>query len=335
MAKEYTEEELYEMSDDELESAVKALRTESFEDNEDNNDNIPNQGDKDGLQEEKEEDLDSIKESEPSSKSDTQEEEDSSVTEEEPTSQRYKVKANGMEYDFDVDELLKLAPKALDYTKKTQYIAPYRKVISAMEDNGISQEDINLFIDMKKGDKNAIAKFLDTTQIDSFDLPSKEEINYTPNNYTKELAPVDELLNSIGSERVYTKTSNAIKSFDKASIDMLNNTPEYLQGLQEDIDSGIYDAVMPNAHKMAVLDNFRKPMLAYYAEAGQEYYESLAKQAQSEAESKKMRETTRKSNRQKAGIPSNVGETVKSDINSYMDISDEEFWKWRKSIDNK
>ena len=66
----------------------------------------------------------------------------------------YKIKANGLEYDFTIDEMQMLASKGMDYTKKMQVIAPYRKTIDAIQENGITQDDINLFIVIKKKIKN-------------------------------------------------------------------------------------------------------------------------------------------------------------------------------------
>ena len=74
----------------------------------------------------------------------------------------HKFKANGKEYSFTPEEMMEQFPKifgqAMDYTKKTQALKPWRKTIDAIESARLGHDDINLMIDVFKGDKNAIAE---------------------------------------------------------------------------------------------------------------------------------------------------------------------------------
>ena len=78
----------------------------------------------------------------------------------EATIRTHRVKADGDEFEFTDEELIALAPKAMNYTKKMQEIAPYRKRISAMKDNNITEDDFNLMMDVFKGNKDAISIIL-------------------------------------------------------------------------------------------------------------------------------------------------------------------------------
>lgn len=329
MPKDYTEEELFDLSNEELESAVKELRKEDI---------TTDEGDDNGeVQEQEEEEV-----TKQSNDSTEDSEVEQATTENEPIEEdsnkptTYKVKANGQEYDFSIDEMLKLVPKALDYTKKTQYIAPYRKTISAMEENGISQDDINLLIDMKKGNKDAIAKFLQSSEIDTFDLPEKDDINYTPQDYgiDNNQAELEEVITTLRQDQDgFTKVNEALSKFDDTSKGMLYSQPQLLLGLDDDIKSGLYDKIMPEVNKVAALDGFNKPILEYYAMVGQRVIQQEQIKAANEAKLKQQKEQTYKDNKKKASIPSTISAEVQKDIQNASDINTDDFWKWRKSIE--
>ena len=62
-----------------------------------------------------------------------------------------KYTADGKEYEFTEDEIFDqfgtVFGKAMNYTQKMQKIAPYRKMISAMEEEGITESQFNTAID--------------------------------------------------------------------------------------------------------------------------------------------------------------------------------------------
>ena len=71
-----------------------------------------------------------------------------------------KFKANGQDFEFSDEEILDqfetVFGKAMDYTQKMQKIAPYRKMISALEQEGVTHDALNLALDALKGDKGAM-----------------------------------------------------------------------------------------------------------------------------------------------------------------------------------
>lgn len=334
MSKEYSEDELFNLSDEELEAEIKALNSEESDEttqdtqsNEEEKETTNNQGETDnGLQETKEE------------ITTTETKED--VEEKEPVvdTGSYKVKANGQEYDLTLEELKLLAPKALDYTKKTQAIAPYRRMIGALENNGISQDDINLLIDMKKGNKEAISSFIKSMNVDPLDLP--EESDYNPVDYgsdnmlRNELNEVYSEINS--NEELKTKFSSSLNSFDDTSKQFISSNPEAIKGLQIDIQSGMYDKIFPIASKMCALDGYKKPMLDYYIYAGQQFLKQEQEKAVREQEQKKKKEEDVKANKKLAGIPSSSsGGSSSKAINSYADIPYDDFIQWCKEVESK
>jgi lipopolysaccharide export system protein LptC len=97
--------------------------------------------------------------------------------------QKHKFKANGREYEFSDEEVREQFPKifgqAMDYTKKMQALKPWRQSIDALESNGLSHEDVNLMIDVLKGDKDAVAAVLKRTGVDALEL-DVEQSRYVP-----------------------------------------------------------------------------------------------------------------------------------------------------------
>ncbi|WAK44645.1 tape measure protein [Alteromonas phage vB_AmeP_PT11-V19] len=196
-----------------------------------------------------------------------------------------KFKAAGQEYEFTVAEILEqfgtVLGKSVDYTQKTKAIAPYRKMISAIEEEGVTQEQLNVAIDALKGDKGAIKQLMETHGIDGYDLNS-EESPYTPKEYGKDesLLQIEDVVKKISVDPEYQQTQTVVGSlWDKESQGEIANNPVMLEGLHNDIKEGIYSKVAPIAAKMRVLDGNTKSDLEYYKLAGQEYAKSLQSSA--------------------------------------------------------
>ena len=83
----------------------------------------------------------------------------------------HKFKANGKEYEITEDEMRQQFPKifgqAMNYTQKMQSLSPWRKTIDAMEQAKIKHEDVNLLIDVLKGDKAALASVIKKVGVDT------------------------------------------------------------------------------------------------------------------------------------------------------------------------
>ena len=377
------EEALYNMSDEELEAAVKAAKAGEVEIDEPEDLDTEEVEEVDGEEEEIEEEEELEQPDEEDSDEDEEGEETEDETEEEsddpdgdeedePTEestedrepevikpQTYKVKANGTEFEFSVDELTQLAPKAMDYTRKMQEIAPWRKTISALKDNELSHNDVNLMIDALSGDKDAVATLIKKSGVDALELDTEQEVKYTPKEYGRseqELA-IEDVVGAISKDPEYKITQHVVDSqWDAKSRSTLANKPEYIEGLHADIKSGVFDQVSPMAMKMKVLDGGRKSDIDYYIEAGRQYYAGKqateAAQAQQAQESKaveekllaekeavdgvKQRQEKQKvvrssAKKRKAAAPTKKA-AGKKDVVDYLDESEEAFEDWYKKL---
>ena len=206
-----------------------------------------------------------------------------------PTQEILKVKANGQDYEFTLDEMKSqfgsIFAKAQDYTKKTQALKEYRKTIDIVQNAGLSDNDLNLFADVLKGDKDAIAAVLKRTGVDALDL-DVENVNYAPKNYGRndtELA-IKDIVDDISADKEYVITHNILeKQWDSKSREKFIEDPNMIKGLHIDVKSGLYDKLNPIMQKLKIYDGATRSDLDYYFMAHKQFIDSQ-RDASSKAE---------------------------------------------------
>ena len=276
-----------------------------------------------------EEDTEEVEESEDEPEAEEVEPEEKTV---ESTS--HKVKANGTEYDFTTDELKALAPKAMDYTKKMQEIAPWRKTISALKEQGLGESDVNLMIDVLKGDKAAIEEVLKRTKVDPLDLDAESKEAYVPNTYGKDetYLAIEDVINQIKGDAEYATTAKVVDDvWDSRSRQTMAQNPDMIMGLHQDIKNGVYSKVAPLAEKMKALDGGRLSDLDYYIEAGNKFYANTQNTEVKEVARDNTRQTEIKemASKRKAASPTK-STSGKRDVIDYLDDNDEDYDSWYK-----
>ena len=269
-------------------------------------------------------------------------------------------KANGREFKFTQDEMMAQFPKifgqAMDYTKKTQAMKPWRKTIDAIEQAKLGHEDINLMIDVMKGNKEAIAEVLKRTGVDSLEIDT-ENSKYTPNDYGRDdkALAIKDIVEEISADKEYDITHRILsKEWDEKSFRDMTNDPELIRLLHVDVKTGIFDKVQPIADKIKVLDRGSKSDLEYYRMASielaqqqrmsdqrayelerqkQEREAKLAKQVEIDRVKKiqeKQKEVEVKAVERKAATPTSR-KVPTSKVVDYLDNSDEAFEEWYKT----
>ena len=273
----------------------------------------------------------------------------------------HKFKANGKEYSFTPEEMMEQFPKifgqAMDYTKKTQALKPWRKTIDAIESARLGHDDINLMIDVFKGDKNAIAELIKRTGVDALDLDT-ENSKYVPKDYGRDdtALAIKDIVDEISVDKEYETTHRILsKEWDEKSFSELTKDPELIRLLHVDVKSGMYDKVQPIAEKMKVFDRGRQSDLDYYKAAAQEYFRAeaetqrrakaiedqrLAREAklarQAEIERVKATQIKQAAVREqavvrKAAAPVKSNAGTKKTVTDYLDESEEAYDEWYKT----
>jgi hypothetical protein len=192
-------------------------------------------------------------------------------TTEEVIPEVFKVKANGTEIDLSREEVIQLASKGANYTQKMQEMSPYRKMISAIKQQNITEDKLNLALDVLKGDKDAIMTVIKQSGIDTLELDTEKEIKYTPNSYglSEQQLAIQEVEDSIKGDEAYGKTVTVINDlWDPTSKEVLRQNPSYVRGLHDDIKSGLFDRAAPIVTKLKALGlPGSKSDIDYYIEA--------------------------------------------------------------------
>lgn len=367
-----TEEEMYRLSDEELEKMFYDAKAEG---------QSPDVGDEDLEQPVEASDDNGTEEieldDEAEEPAEVEESDEIAEAEEEPTEaeeeeeiaevqevQKVKFKANGKEYEFTEDEIKAQFPKifgqAMDYTKKTQAIKPWRKTIDAIEQAKLSHDDVNLMIDVLRGDKDAIAAVMKRTGIDALELDT-ENSKYVPKDYGRDdnALAIKDVIDEISADKEYEITHKVLsKDWDDNSFREMTKDPELIKQLHIDVKTGMFDKVQPIAEKMKVFDRGRQSDLDYYKMAAVEYFreqadvqrrmdaveqQRLAREAKlaKQAEVEKVREAqtkrekvVEKTEQRKAAAPTKSNAGTKKVVD-YLDDSDEAYEEWYRQMEAK
>ena len=277
--------------------------------------------------------------------------------------QKYKFKANGKEYEMTDDEMKSQFPKifgqAMDYTKKTQAMKPWRQTIDAIESAKLSHEDVSLMIDVLRGDKQAIAEVIKRTGTDALDIDT-ENSKYTPKSYGRDetALAIKDVIDEISGDKEYDITHKILsKEWDDKSFAEFTKDPDLIRQLHIDVKSGMYNQVQPIAEKLKVFDRGRKTDLDYYLQAASEMFaeQNAEKQRQAAIESQRVQveakaarqaeiervkatqqareKTTEKVEQRRAAAPVKAVSGTKK-VMDYLDDSDEAFEEWYKKMDS-
>ena len=156
-------------------------------------------------------------------------------------------KANGAQMSIkSVAEAKQLMQMGANYTKKMLAIKPYLQRAQTLEHNELTDDDINLLVDLKKGDPKAIKKLLDDVNIDALDLDLEDHSGYKATDYSVSSAEfeLNSVLDEIKESEHYDKTINVIgNQWDEDSRIELSQNPELIRGMHEQVANGDYDIV--------------------------------------------------------------------------------------------
>jgi hypothetical protein len=293
--------------------------------------------------EEEESELDNVLEEEPTeTEEETKEVEE--IDEEQANDEQTEEKQQPIVINFgsgeievnDINELQQIASKALrDKTKYEKYKDDIA-LIEGIKENGLSEEDLYLLVEAKKGNKKAIAKFLKETGIDPLDIELDEEElkDYKPNEYKSDMKLIETktIIDNLKTDKeAFTKFNNLITNeFDEDSRAKVFQDPTLLEFIGESIKSGLYEKIAPKYMKRKLLGE--NPISAFIG-AYDEYTQSLQNQQKQQIEQKVSKEKEKATKRKKASIGSKEkSKTSKKDKVDFSKMSDEEFEEYYRNL---
>lgn len=174
------------------------------------------------------------------------------------------LKANGKEITLrSHDELVQLAQQGANYTRKMQEIAPHRKTLMMLENNGIDQEQLSFLIDLSKKDPTAIQKLLKDSQINPLDIDVEAETTYRGGNHSvsDEEANFRTAIDDASASDTGRVVLQAINgTWDQASKELLFNQPGIIETMVQQYEAGFYERIAGEVDRRRVLGQVPQSM---------------------------------------------------------------------------
>jgi hypothetical protein len=168
------------------------------------------------------------------------------------------IKANGKTIDLkDVEEVRQLVQQGANYTRKMQAIAPHRKMLTMLENNGLLSEDkLSFLIDLEKGDPKAVQKLLKEKGIDTMSIDTDSEPTYLPGNHRVndlEVAFNTNLEELSSTEEGVATLTEINTKWDDASKAKLGDEPSLMTVIHTQRENGIYAKITDEMDRRRVL----------------------------------------------------------------------------------
>ena len=187
------------------------------------------------------------------------------------------LKANGKTVEIQsLEELRQLASMGANFTRKMQDIAPHRKILAMLENNGLLDEaKLSFFIDLDKKNPEALKKLIKDSGVDPLDIDVSSEPAYQAGNHkvTDSEIAFRAVLEDLQSTPTGQETISLINSsWDQASKEELWKAPEVMATIQQQRENGIYDAISAEINRQAMLGKIPAgtPFIQAYLNVGNE-----------------------------------------------------------------
>ena len=184
--------------------------------------------------------------------------------------------ANGKSVKLNnASEVIQMMQMGANYTRKMQDIAPHRKLIMMLENNGLLDEDkLSYLIDLDKKNPEAITKLIKEAGIEPLDIDVSEEPQYQEGNHKISDAHINfnTVLDDLKSTSEGIDTIREINSWDQASKDILWNAPEVMSSIHTQKTNGIYGQIVQEIERRKLLGSISPtvPFLHVYKAVGEE-----------------------------------------------------------------
>lgn len=218
-------------------------------------------------------------------------------------------KANGKMIQVHTpEEAITLMQHGANYTKKMHALKPNLKMMRALENNGLLEEDkINNLIDLANKNQDAILKLVKDANLDPMEMDTSAETAYKPQNHSVSDQEMDfhTTLEDVLSMESGSDTISMINTqWDQASKEAIYKEPQIMQVIHDQRANGIYDRIYAEIDRRRTLGTLSTtiPLIQAYKQVGDELHSSgqlVAQEAPANQSKPKVLET-RASNPRKA-----------------------------------
>jgi len=183
--------------------------------------------------------------------------------------------ANGKQIKLnDPEEAIKLMQMGANYTRKMNAIAPHRKMLMMLQNNGLLDEGkISYLIDLDKKNPEAIKKLVKESGIDPLDIDVNTDPDYQEGSYqvTDEEVAFRTTLEDLTSTDEGKQTLSTINTtWDDTSKEMLWSHPEIMPIIQQQQETGVYAIIADEIDRQRTLGKIapETPFLQAYKIVG-------------------------------------------------------------------
>ncbi len=184
-------------------------------------------------------------------------------------------KANGKTIEpKSVEEVIQLMQMGANFTRKMQDIAPHRKTLLMLENNGLLDEaKLSYLIDLDKKDPDAIKRLVKESGIDPLDIDVETEPEYQVGNrhgVSDQEVNFRTALDDLKSSPTGQEMLQVINGWDQASKKMLWDEPEAMSFINAQRENGIYDQITNEIERQKTLGTIpvTMPFLEAYTVVG-------------------------------------------------------------------
>ena len=248
-------------------------------------------------------------------------------------------KANGKLIELkSPEEAIQLMQMGANFTRKMQDIAPHRKILLMLENNGLLDETkLSYLIDVDKKNPEAIKRLVKESGIDPLDIDTETEPAYTVGNHhavSDQEANFRSVLDELVSTPTGQETARVINGWDQASKNKLWNEPAAMVAINQQRENGIYDLISTEIERQKALGNIPvdTPFIDAYTHVGNMLQQAGAlgtPQPQAPIATKVAAPKNRvdNSDKAKAAAPSKSTSKKAAPLVNPLAMSDEEFLK--------
>lgn len=149
-----------------------------------------------------------------------------------------------------LSELRDLANKAINYTRKTQELAPIRKVADYAIQHNISMDDLQTLADLKNGNKDALAELAKRNSIDIYDVDTTADYQPSEQVAYREASEAELVAQEIAQDNVlFGRVKDALTYVPLKVGEQIVSDARLLSAFKDDVANGVAMQVMPQAVK--------------------------------------------------------------------------------------
>ena len=176
------------------------------------------------------------------------------VTQEEVTAEKAffdrvtaEFQANGKAFKIDsAEDVVSLMQKGLNYNQKMATMKPGMKVLKALQEQGIeSVEDLGFLLDLKSKKPEAIARLIQESGIDAYELNEEKAQAYQPSvpQVSDEVVNFEMTAKSLEGNPHFGTIVQQLGTYDETTKQEIFKNPHLLNLLTDHVQNGYYDKI--------------------------------------------------------------------------------------------